>query len=91
MITKMSKVLARPEYDSIGATSRMRSLQYLPLLRESGLQITVYFLSSGALLRRHFKQESYSAWPILPTYTGRWRALLKRRDLTCYGKTWLPY
>ena len=85
MITKMSMVLVRPEYHSIGSTSRIGSLQYLPVLLESCLQITVHYLLAGALLQRHFKQEICNDWPILLTYTGLWRALLKRAILPSCG------
>lgn len=86
------KVLALTKYGRLGASSRMRSLQYLPWLERADLQITVRPLLSDELLQARYKKGGYGL-SLLRAYADRFHALMKRRqfDIVWIEKEALPW
>ena len=76
---KVLKVLALTKYGRLGASSRMRFLQYLPWLQQASVEVTVQPLLSDEALRTRYHLGSYGLWPLLRAYATRCRALLQRR------------
>ena len=89
----MMRILLLTRYDRLGASSRLRCLDYLPLLREAGFEITVEpFFDDAYLedlyLRRHI------LWPrLLAYYRERLKILATRHqyDLVWLEKEALPW
>lgn len=72
------RVLLLSKYGRLGASSRIRSLQYLPDLQQSGLQVAVHALLSDEALAARYQRGRYSVVDLLCAYSGRVRALLGR-------------
>jgi glycosyltransferase involved in cell wall biosynthesis len=71
------KVLAFPRYDALGASSRVRLLQYLPRLAGGGVETRVKPLLGDVYLRR--KYAGRAPWAqILAAYATRLRDLLQK-------------
>ena len=90
---KALKVLVLTKYGRLGASSRMRFLQYLPLFAQEGLHVTVLPLLSDELLSLRYQQGTYGMWSLLKTYARRLRALMVRQqfDLVWIEKEALPW
>lgn len=87
------KVLALTKYGRIGASSRLRFLQYLPWLEQRGVQATVQALLSDEMLQTRYQRGTYGLLPLIKAYVSRWRALLSRRqfDVLWIEKEALPW
>lgn len=90
---KLFKVLVLTKYGSLGASSRMRFLQYLQWLQQAGFEVTVQPLLSDELLLACYQRGAYGLWPLVRAYAGRWRALSKCRhfDVVWIEKEALPW
>lgn len=90
---KAVKVLALTKYGHLGASSRMRLLQYLPWFEQEGLQVTVQPLMSDEFLSLRYQQGTYGLWSLLKAYARRLRALMARRqfDMVWIEKEALPW
>lgn len=84
---KRIKVLLFSKYSRLGPSSRLRSLQYLPLLQEYGIDVQVQALFPDAYLEELYRGSHSSAW-----YRAWWhgvqriRQLLRRND---HDLTWI--
>ncbi len=89
---KLVKVLALTKYGGLGASSRMRSLQYLPWLAQAGFQITVQPLLSDVLLQARYERGGHGL-ALLGAYARRLRALIALRqfDAVWIEKEALPW
>lgn len=87
------KVLALTKYGRIGASSRLRFLQYSPWLERDGIRATVQALLSDEMLQIRYAQGRYGPLPLAKAYTNRWRALLGRRqfDVVWIEKEAVPW
>jgi glycosyltransferase involved in cell wall biosynthesis len=87
------KVLALTRYGRMGASSRVRMLQYLPWLQQAGLDVTVQSLLSDALLTDRYRQGGYGLGALLAAYYHRVRILMQRRkfDVLWVEKEALPW
>ena len=87
------KVLALPKYERLGASSRMRFLQYTPFLEQAGVQVTVNPLLSDALLQARYEHGGYGMASLFQAYVGRLRALWTRKqfDVLWIEKEALPW
>lgn len=85
-------VLMLLRYDRLGASSRMRSFQYLPWLEAADICVTVAPLFSDAYVRG-LQQNSKNLVEVIRAYAGRFRALLSSRqfDLLWIEKEALPW
>lgn len=89
------RVLALTKYGRLGASTRMRFLQYLPWLQHAGIQVTVQPLLSDEQLQRRYHHGAYGFRSLLQSYRSRWRALMQRQyfDLVWIEKEalqWFP-
>lgn len=87
------RVLVLPRYTRLGASSRMRFLQYLPHLESRGLQVTVSPFFRDQYQERFQKDGHKSALEVLRGYVRRTAALLTetRFDLLWIEKDALPW
>ena len=90
---KPMRVLVLLKYGRLGASSRLRSLQYIPWLQRAGMQLTVQSLLSDNQLRARYYRGAYSFSQLLQAYADRCRALLQRHqfDLVWIEKEALPW
>lgn len=86
------KVLLLTRYDRLGASSRMRMLQYLPWLTSAGMDVTVSPLFSDAYVQG-LQAGHRNPWHVLRAYLCRLRALLSSGnfDLLWIEKECLPW
>lgn len=87
------KVLALTRYGHLGASSRVRFLQYLPWLQQAGVQVTVQALLSDEHLQMRYRRGAYGLWPLLRAYAARCSVMLQRGryDVVWIEKEALPW
>lgn len=87
------RVLVLPRYGRLGASSRLRFLQYLPALESQGIDFTVSPLFDDAALDARYQRGSYRMSALLGCYLRRVRVLLRRHryDLLWIEKEALPW
>jgi glycosyltransferase involved in cell wall biosynthesis len=80
-------------YGALGASSRLRALQYLPGLLSAGFLVTVQYLLPSEDLQARYLSGQYSVLKLLQNYTKRCQALLKRSqfDVIWIEKEALPW
>jgi glycosyltransferase involved in cell wall biosynthesis len=86
------KVLLLSRYGPLGASSRVRFLQYLPYFQSQGVEVTVKPLLSDSYLRALYN--GGSRWrEVLKGYAGRVLALLgtRRFDMVIIEKELFPF
>lgn len=79
------KVLALTRYDRLGASSRMRMLQYLPWLKIAGIIVTVSPLFPDSYVQ-DLQQGKRNPWQMLGAY---WRRLHTLLSSTSYDLLWI--
>jgi len=84
----MLKVLYLARYGRLGASSRVRGYQYLPYLREVGLEITLAPLLPDAYLVALYAGRRPALSAVLAAYARRFATLLQRRR---FDVLWLEY
>jgi glycosyltransferase involved in cell wall biosynthesis len=82
------KILLLSRYNTMGASSRYRSYQYLPYLRRLGHQIDFAPLLSNLYLQRLYSNKNVPVLDILLSYLHRSVQLLKSGS---YDLVWLEY
>ena len=79
------RLLMLPRYEALGASSRLRMLQYIPALQAQGIKVDV-----ASLLDDRYVTDLYagtvSTWNVLCAYLRRLRWLLSVND---YDAVWL--
>jgi glycosyltransferase involved in cell wall biosynthesis len=93
---KPIKVLALTKYGRLGASSRLRFLQFVAGLELSGVQVTVQPLIPDAMLKTRYVQGSYGVGALVQAYAGRCRAMMSRQDFNLLwvekeALPWLPF
>ncbi|MCL2523731.1 MAG: glycosyltransferase family 4 protein [Betaproteobacteria bacterium] len=86
-------LLALQKYGPLGASSRMRLLQYLPWLEQAGVRATVQPLLSNEQLQARYRQGGYGAGGLVRAYVRRLLAMRERRrfDVVWIEKEALPW
>lgn len=90
----MSKrILVLTKYPRMGASSRLRTLQYLPLLEEQGFEFTVQSLFDDAYLKNLYSHQGRSKSVIGKLYLKRFLTLfaIKSYDAIWIEKEIFPY
>jgi glycosyltransferase involved in cell wall biosynthesis len=87
------RILLLSRYSDLGASSRLRFLQYLPYLRSKGFEIVVEPLLDNNYLSRFYEGKRKSISGICCSYFHRVSLLLKAShfDLVCIDKELFPY
>jgi glycosyltransferase involved in cell wall biosynthesis len=89
------RILTLTKYGSLGASSRMRSLQYLPWFDAYGLKSSVQTMLNDHQLADRYQSGHYDVVDLLFAYGARIKALMSRRyfDVVWIEKEalqWLP-
>jgi len=82
----MTDVLALTRYERLGASSRIRFLQFLPALEQEGFTFDVQPLLDNAYVRSLYGGPPAGAGSIIRSYARRFRALRRRMN---YDVIWL--
>jgi len=87
------RVLALTRYGAQGASSRMRTFQYLSAWSGSGIECVVNPLFSDELLLKKYRIGSYAILDMVKAYAHRIAAMMKRHefDLVWIEKEALPW
>lgn len=87
------KVLSLTKYGRMGASSRLRSIQYIPFSVNVGCKITSQALLSDELLAKKYATGKYGIAPLIFAYLERVCLLFKRRffDVIWIEKEALPW
>lgn len=87
------KILFLTRYGQQGASSRMRSFQYLPWFESTDIECVSSPLFHDAMLLRKYRHGHYSLLAVLSAYWQRIRALLRAHqfDLVWIEKEALPW
>lgn len=87
------QVLALTRYGVLGASSRLRFMQYFPSLHQTGIDITQQEFFDDEALRQRYQDERYGLIALLRRYIHRIAALLRCRqfDLLWIEKEALPW
>src|ERR1043165_4152036 len=89
----MTKVLLLTRYERLGASSRLRFLQFLPALEREGFTFDVQPLLDNTYLRSLYGGPPVGVAHILRAYSRRYRALTRRMryDVVWLEKEALPW
>ncbi|PRY67386.1 glycosyltransferase family 4 protein [Halomonas ventosae] len=81
------------KYSRLGASTRLRSLQFLPSLQQAGIHVTPHALFDDDYLKRLYAGKGRSLSDVVRRYTHRARELrrLKQAELIWLEKEALPY
>ncbi|MCD9047151.1 glycosyltransferase family 4 protein [Luteimonas sp. MHLX1A] len=87
------KVLILSRYGRLGASSRLRAMQFVPVLEKRGFRCTLQPFFDDPALQQRYATGSYSASTVLRAYVSRLRALRQRKmfDLVWIEKEALPW
>lgn len=90
---KPLRVLTLARYGALGASSRLRQLQYLPALRAAALDLKVQSLFSDDDLLNKYQRGQYRWIDLLVIYVKRFSALRQRKefDIVWIEKEALPW
>lgn len=93
MPQKVTKILLLTKYDKKGASSRLRTIQYIPFLRSSGISITQRNLFDKRYLQRYHDSLSKPIFSIIKSYLKRFFVILSiyKYDLIWLEKEIFPY
>src|SRR5205807_1881896 len=89
----MTNVLLLTRYERLGASSRVRFLQFLPALERDGFSVDVQPLLDNAYVRSLYGAPRVGAGHLLTAYARRLRALHRRMryDVVWLEKEALPW
>lgn len=87
------RVVLFTRYTRLGASSRLRSLQFLPMLAAQGIAVDVHSLFDDEYLRALYGSRQRSMTRVLAAYCARWRAMRHARDYDLFWieKELMPY
>ncbi len=77
---KPVRILLLAKYGRLGASTRLRSMQYLPVLETAGVEVVAQSLLSDTALSSRYRLGSYGVATVLSAYFQRTLALLGRRN-----------
>lgn len=87
-MTDSKKILVFTKYPRMGASSRLRTLQYLPMLEQQGFEFTVQSLFDETYLKNLYGKGSRSRLAIIGYYIKR---LLTLFTVWRYDLVWIEY
>lgn len=87
------RILFLPKYPKLGASSRLRTYQFLPLWIAAGKKVKVSSFFNEAYLTRFYKGKKHDPLNVLSCYVRRFWVLLSvgRYDLVCIEKELFPF
>ena len=89
----MTKILLLSKYSRLGASSRLRTQQYIPYLAESNIDVTVAPLFNDAYLDTIYRNKKLSKFSLIKMLLSRIAILFKAKkyDFLWIEKELLPY
>jgi glycosyltransferase involved in cell wall biosynthesis len=89
----IKEILVLSKYGNLGASSRLRMLQYVPFLERSKIKVTVHPLLSDKQLQNSYDNGGYELYDLFSVYAKRLRMLLgsHRFDVLWIEKEALPW
>lgn len=89
----MMKILLLSRYPRMGASTRLRALQYLPYFAANGLEVTVKSLVDDRYLKGLYGQGDRSSVSVMALYLRRlfWLFFIFRYDIIWIEKELFPY
>ena len=89
----MSRILVLSRYGGTGASSRLRTFQYLGDLEQAGFTFTVHSLLDDAYLQRKYRKQTTRLGRVVAAYSKRLKLLLQSRqfDAVWIEKEALPW
>lgn len=89
----MLKILSLSKYDSLGASSRLRMIQYIKSNEFSVFKIILSPLISNEILKNRYKNNKYNIIDLTKSYLLRWKVLMSRHnfELIWIEKESLPW
>src|SRR5690554_4242328 len=90
---KNKRILFLTRYSRMGASSRLRSYQYLPLFEKSGCRVTISPLFNDRYLSELYTGKGTSILNVFPCYFRRFLLLftLHKHDRVLIEKELFPY
>lgn len=87
------RVLALPRYAQLGASSRLRTFQYLPQLRAAGFEVDVVPMFDDEYIHKLYGEAAISRTAILRYYLKRISTLSRARayDIIWFEKELMPW
>jgi glycosyltransferase involved in cell wall biosynthesis len=87
------RMLALTKYGRLGASSRMRTLQYLPWLKQASIDVNAQPLFTDQMLQERYARGAYGLGAVLGTYAQRINAMRQRArfDIVWIEKEALPW
>lgn len=87
------KILSLTKYEKLGASSRIRTFQYLPLLKREGYEVSPQSLITDKSLLSRYKYGKYSVFFLVSTYIRRIKVLFAKQsyDLVWVEKEAFPW
>ena len=87
------RILVLTKYGRLGASSRLRLLQYVPILSGSNIAVESYALLSDEVLKSRYASGRFDLGDLIKAYLGRVKLLLHREkfDLIWIEKEALPF
>lgn len=82
------RVLLLSKYGRTGASSRLRSMQYIPYLTQHGVDVDISPLFNDAYLQALYTQGKRSLWYV---FLGYLRRFLKLFQVFSYDAIWIEY
>jgi len=82
------KILLLSRYTELGASSRLRSYQYIPLLQKHGIEVVVAPLFDTSYLQRLYEGKKKDLKKILLSYVGRLGILINTKKIDLI---WIEY
>ncbi|WP_222927546.1 hypothetical protein [Biomaibacter acetigenes] len=79
------KVLLLSRYGNLGASSRVRTYQYIPYLKEEGIDVTIAPLFNNDYIKSLYEKNAKKLNIVLYSYFKRLFDLTKIKNLICYG------
>jgi glycosyltransferase involved in cell wall biosynthesis len=83
---KRIRLMLLPRYDRQGASSRLRSYQFIPFLTEVGIDVEIFPFFHSGYLAALYRKGHRSFGNVLTSYIARLRTLVRGRE---YDAVWL--
>lgn len=81
------RILMLTKYGQQGASSRLRTIQYLSWFEQAGIQCDVFPLISDEALKAKYNKQSYNSSELRQAYWNRIRLLLSNKNQ--YSLIWI--
>lgn len=85
-MTKKKRILFLPKYPRLGASSRLRTFQFVELLRQEGYDVSISSFFNERYLQQLYAKKKPAFWNVLSCYFQRFFTVLGAKD---YDVVWV--